>query len=91
MVCFALKDLSLNVVTRRRFFSRRDIVLRRITSTGRDLPKDTIKRKYSFLSVTSNLIADHEFTKGQILNMDKTAIYLDAPSNYTYSAKGATG
>jgi hypothetical protein len=28
------------------------------------------------------------YTEGQLLNMDETAIYLDRPSNYTYSKIG---
>lgn len=30
----------------------------------------------------------YSYSAGQILNMDETCIYLDCPSNYTYSLRG---
>ncbi|RNA37154.1 Pogo transposable element with, partial [Brachionus plicatilis] len=63
--------------------------LEEFTTTGRDLPTDAINRIYEFFNNISNLISTYDLTDAQILNMDESAIYLDTPSSYTYSPKGA--
>jgi hypothetical protein len=70
------------------FLRRNRFVLRRITTTGRELPENAIDTILSF-------IADMEKTFGgqvdidfdSIINMDESSIYIDMPSNYTYEEK----
>ena len=59
-----------------RFLHRNGLVCRRISSTGRDLPKNTAE-------IINNWFAECEYllnkNKKEIFNMDETAIYLDSP------------
>ena len=70
------------------FLRRKGIVLRKITSTGRDLPANSPVVIKGFFKNCDKIIEDG-YTNDQIINMDETSIYLDFPSNYTYERKGA--
>ncbi|CAF1093596.1 unnamed protein product [Brachionus calyciflorus] len=70
------------------FCKRRALVLRRVSTSGRDLPNNVLEQIENFFEKISEVIETHQYSKSQILNMDETAIYLDAPSNYTYSPIG---
>lgn len=70
------------------FLRRRKLVMRRISSTGRDLPLDTLSRINLYFTELYENLKEYSFTLGQILNMDESCIYLDCPSNYTYSPIG---
>ncbi|CAF0867105.1 unnamed protein product [Brachionus calyciflorus] len=71
------------------FCNRRGFVLRRVSTNGRDLPNNVLNHITSFFENISESICSAQFSDAQILNMDESAIYLDAPSNYTYSPIGA--
>ncbi|RNA05625.1 Pogo transposable element with [Brachionus plicatilis] len=71
------------------FCTRRGYVLRRVSSCGRELPKDCLNIMFKFYSDLTKIIQDNSCKKGQILNIDESCQYLDAPSQYTYAVKGA--
>ncbi|CAF1110790.1 unnamed protein product, partial [Brachionus calyciflorus] len=62
-----------------KFCTRRGFVLRRVSSCGRELPKDCLNIIFKFYIDLTKTIQDHGFEKGQILNMDESCQYLDAP------------
>jgi len=64
------------------FLRRNRFVLRRITTTGRELPENAIETILSFIAdmeKTFGGIEDIDFDS--IINMDETSIYIDMPSN----------
>ena len=50
------------------FCKRRNFVLRRVSTTGRDLPTNAIDHIYMFYKQNSKLIEEHNFIEAQILN-----------------------
>lgn len=70
------------------FLKRKNLVLRRVTTAGRDLPSDTIVTIRKFLNDCQTLRNMPDYDRKKVLICDETAIYLDAPSNYTYEEKG---
>ena len=64
------------------FCKRHRYTLRRITTTGRELPSNSIEIIKKFLSDFQRITSSFGFSRDQIVNMDETAIYLDNPSNY---------
>ena len=70
------------------FIRRLKFVLRRITTTGRELPENCIETILSFISQMEKLFGSEEDVNfDSIINMDETCIYIDMPSNYTYEQK----
>lgn len=68
--------------------NRHDLVLRRITSKGKQLPlraREIIKEFHVMCERKRAGLFRH-----QIYNMDETNIELDYPGNYTYEQRGAT-
>lgn len=70
----------------RNFLKRKNLVLRRITTTGRDLPTNTLDTIKEFVNKYHLLNSENPYRF--YINGDETAIYLDSPSNYTYADKG---
>ncbi|RNA06756.1 RNA-binding 45-like [Brachionus plicatilis] len=70
------------------FCQRRGFVLRRVSSCGRELPQHCLSIIFAFYRDLTKVIEDNGFEAGQILNMDESCQYVDAPSHYTYSLKG---
>ena len=69
------------------FLKRNKWVLRRITTSGRDLPDNSIETILNFLVEMKQHFIDGKIDFDWIVNMDETSIYLDFPSNYTYEKK----
>ena len=72
----------------RGFLFRKNYSLRRITTTGRDLPTnclETINNLHKECAVF--YIDDAEFDPNGLVNMDETSVYIDKPSNYNYAKK----
>jgi hypothetical protein len=69
------------------FLKRNKWVLRRITTSGRDLPDNSIETILNFLVEMKQHFIDGKIDFDSIVNMDETSIYLDFPSNYTYEKK----
>ncbi|RNA08703.1 fukutin isoform X4, partial [Brachionus plicatilis] len=61
--------------------------LRRITTTGRDLPHNSQAVIKEFIDNCNDLFTN--VNRAQIVNMDEIGVYLDIPSNYTYDYRGA--
>ena len=61
--------------------------MRRITTSGRDLPDNSIETIMNFLVEMKQHFIDGKIDFDAIINMDETSIYLDFPSNYTYEKK----
>ena len=61
------------------FFRRNNFVVRRITTSGRDLPKNSDKLVQDFLNECKQKFQLDNFNLDAVLNMDETSIYLDAP------------
>jgi hypothetical protein len=62
--------------------------LRRITTKGREAPKNATGIIKNFLQDCQNMINLDNYTPNEIINMDETSIYLDFPSNYYFTVKG---
>ena len=73
----------------RNFCKRKDLALRRITTKGREPPKDAVSTIKKFFSTCQNIVNTTSFDERTIINMDETSIYLDFPSNYTFEKKGS--
>ena len=72
----------------RGFLHRKNYTLRRIKTTGRDLPKDFLETINQFhQDCALNFINDDEFDPNTLVHMDETKIYIDKPSTYTYAKK----
>lgn len=68
------------------FLKRKNLTLRRISSTGRDLAQNTRAVLKEFFDNCKNLFTN--VNRAQIINMDEIGVYLDCPSNYTYDSRG---
>ncbi|CAF0794025.1 unnamed protein product [Brachionus calyciflorus] len=75
------------------FLTRNNLSLRRVSTTGLDLPKDTRDVVSNFICECEDLVGflkrihGADFRK-RFFNMDETAIRLDEPNNYTYEITG---
>jgi hypothetical protein len=70
------------------FCKRKNYTLRRITTTGRDLPTNTMEIIKKFFSDCQKITSAIGFSANQLVNMDETSIYLDSPTNYTFARIG---
>ncbi len=61
------------------FCNRNRFSVRRITTTGRDLPHNTLDRLASFYTNIALEFEKFSYVNAGILNMDESALYLDAP------------
>jgi len=71
-----------------RFFKRNKLSLRRITTSGRDLPSDSEELIKSFIDGCCFQILRNNIASNKIVNMDEASIYLDSFSEYTYDERG---
>ena len=72
----------------RGFLFRKNYSLRRITTTGRDLPTNCLETINNFHKECAvYFIDDAEFDPNGLVKMDETSVYIDKPSNYTYAKK----
>ena len=63
-----------------RFLKRKNLVLRRVTTTGRELPRKAPQTINNFLNECSAKFQVDGFDRKCLLNMDETSIYIDSPS-----------
>lgn len=63
-----------------KFLKRKKFVLRRVTSSGRDLPKNSPEILRKFIANAAQTVSKSSLS--EIYNMDETCIYLDAPGIY---------
>ena len=69
------------------FLKRNNLVLRRITSGGKQLPINSKEIINEFHENCQNKRIGR--SRSQIYNFDETNIQFDSPGNYTYDTKGA--
>ena len=70
-----------------KFLKRNKWVSRRITSSGRDLPENSIETIIDFFVKMKAFSNENEVEFDSIINMDETCVYLDFPSNNTCEKK----
>ena len=68
------------------FLKRKHLSRRRITSSGRPFPDDSLEIIEEYLVGINSLIDEFRFTSSEILGMDESSVYMDDPGNYTYDA-----
>ena len=68
-----------------KFLNRKRLSFRRVSTHGRDLPKNVNEIIDTFLSSCSKFIP---IDRDHICNMDETTIYLDSPARTTYNSIG---
>jgi len=61
-----------------RFLKRMKLRLRRVTTSGRELPKNGKDTVLEFISTCSNHIVNNQVPLSEIYNMDQTSVYLDS-------------
>ena len=71
-----------------RFLPRKRLVVRRVTTSGRELPKDAGVQVDQFLSECAREYQVDGFDRDSLLNGDETSIYMDPNTNSTYEAQG---
>ena len=71
------------------FLIRHNLVLRRVTTAGRELPKNTKASIAIFFGKCILSVNQENFDLGSIGNMDESSIYIDCPSACTYTFKGS--
>ena len=64
-----------------KFLKRNKWVSRRITSSGRDLPENSIETIIDFFVKMKAFSNENEVEFDSIINMDETCVYLDFSSN----------
>jgi hypothetical protein len=65
------------------FLRRNRFVLRRITTTGRDLPENAIENILAFIADMEKTFGDQiDIDFDSIVNMDETFVYIDMPSSW---------
>ena len=70
------------------FLKRKNLVLRRITAQGRDLPKNFRALSLEYFSRNNVIFKKANFDRNLLMNMDETSVYVDFPSAYTYEECG---
>ncbi|CAF0720027.1 unnamed protein product [Brachionus calyciflorus] len=70
-----------------RFLKRSNFVLRRITTSGKDLPSNCRDVVFDFINKCRHEL--NNVPRASIINFDETSIYIDSRSNYTYDQQGA--
>ncbi|RNA01128.1 pogo transposable element with KRAB domain-like, partial [Brachionus plicatilis] len=71
------------------WLDRHNKTLRRVTTSGRDLPADYLEVIASFLTESIKQVRLLDLNRARVFNMDETSIYLDCPSRYTFADRGA--
>ncbi|RNA15399.1 Pogo transposable element with [Brachionus plicatilis] len=70
------------------FLRRKNLVLRRITTKGRELAKEARKIVMDHLKFCSDNFVLRELNRDILINMDETSIYLDSSRTTTYEQSG---
>ncbi len=71
-----------------RFLHRFNLVVRRISGSGREFPKDCHKEISDYLKSANRLMKG--YASNAIISFDETSIYADMLGNYTYEKRGKT-
>ena len=71
-----------------RFLKRHNLVARRISTSGRCLPKNAGAEIEEFLETTDHYFKKNGFDKDTLIGMNETTVYIDAPAKFTYAIRG---
>ncbi len=69
-----------------RFIKRHNLVVRRISGSGRELPKDCCVQIKEYLQKANTIMK--EYSTNAIISFDETSIYADMLGSFTYEQKG---
>ena len=67
------------------FLERKNLVRRRVTTSGRELPRDAAKLTSEFIQKAATKYCRPNFQRKSLVNMDETSIYLDDSSKVSFS------
>jgi len=81
-----IKDFKASAGWLQRFMNRNDLVRRRITGTGRTLPKDCKEQIKSYLGTIQEVAKTYD--SNHVFNFDETSHYMDRPGNYAIEKRG---
>ena len=81
-------DFSASRGWQENFCKRFNLVMRRVTTTGRELPSNCINTIKTFFTACQRRV-NEDNNSARFINGDETTIYLDSPSKTTYEVKGA--
>lgn len=73
----------------RRFMKRYNLVLRRISGSGRAFKSDTAQVVTEYLRSVREIIATEQFEDFEIINFDESSFYMDSVGNYSVATKGS--
>ncbi|RNA25757.1 pogo transposable element with KRAB domain-like [Brachionus plicatilis] len=73
----------------RRFMKRKELVLRRISDSGRGIPNDCQNIVQEYIMNVNRIIADNNLQPYEIFNFDESSFYMCSPGNFTIDYKGA--
>ena len=73
----------------RRFMKRRNLVIRRISGSGRSFKPDTAKVTTDYLKELRSIIALHNFQPNEIINGDESSYYMDSVGSTSVATKGS--
>ena len=82
-----VKEFKASYGWARKFMRRYNLVLRRISGSGRSFKPDTVNTVHEYLKDVRELA--HNYSDDEIINFDESSYYMDAVGNYTVSSKGA--
>ena len=68
---------------------RYNLAFRRITASGRELPKDCVEIIKKFLDEVKNKIEDKGYRLNEIFGFDESSFYMDAPGIFSIAKKGS--
>lgn len=71
-----------------RFYRRKKLVSRRVTSVGQELPTNADALAEKFIADTSSLISTKKLPDISIANMDESPYWFDMPTNDTIDVEG---
>ena len=71
------------------FMKRYNLAFRRITTSGRELPKDCVEIIKKFLDEVKNKIEDKGYRLNEIFGFDESSFYMDAPGSFSIAKKGS--
>jgi hypothetical protein len=72
----------------RKFMRRNDLVIRRLSGSGRGFPSNCQNIVQEFVREVNTKIAGNNLTTSQIFNFDESSFYMCSPGNYTIDYRG---
>ncbi len=73
-----------------RFLKRFNLVVRRISSSGRELPKNCSDIVYNYLKSVNQAIKNKQYSADEVIYFDETSICVNMLENHSYEKPGKT-